>query len=190
MILKEIPMMETNEITDYRISQKVVHWLMAFFIILDLFVAQKFGGVMEEADRIESRSDHASVGLIIAALLVIRIYLRLRHGAPVLPSKMPPWQQRLAHGVHFVFYLLLVAMIATGVATAMNADSIISPFGLFAYGDGSGSEDTFLTIRAIHEFITDAMIALILLHVVAALYHLIIVRDEAGVRMLRFWKST
>jgi cytochrome b561 len=31
---------------DYLKSQKIIHWLMAVAIILDLIIAQKFGGEM------------------------------------------------------------------------------------------------------------------------------------------------
>ena len=51
--------------SDYLISQKVIHWLMAFLIILDLNIAQKFGGEMELWDRLESRVDHATVGILV-----------------------------------------------------------------------------------------------------------------------------
>jgi hypothetical protein len=39
---------------DYSVGRKVVHWLMAAFM-LDLVVAQKFGGLMTELNRFESR---------------------------------------------------------------------------------------------------------------------------------------
>ena len=42
---------------DYLRAQKIIHWLMAIVIMLDLNVAQKFGGDMELWDRLESRVD-------------------------------------------------------------------------------------------------------------------------------------
>ena len=42
---------------DYLRIQKIIHWLMAIIIMLDLNVAQKFGGEMELLDRLESRVD-------------------------------------------------------------------------------------------------------------------------------------
>eukprot|EP00494_Astrolonche_serrata_P023382 UN23640 len=81
-----------NKPSDYSVGQKIIHWLMAILITLDLFVAQKFGGVMEEVDRLESRIDHASLGIIVAFLFVIRIALRWKNGAPSLPDGMPTWQ--------------------------------------------------------------------------------------------------
>ena len=60
---------------DYLRAQKVIHWLMAIVIMLDLNVAQKFGGDMELWDRLESRVDHATAGLIVTFLFILRIFL-------------------------------------------------------------------------------------------------------------------
>jgi cytochrome b561 len=62
---------------DYAVTQKVVHWLMALAIMLDLFIAQKFGNPMELADRLESRLDHASLGTIVTVFFMLRIRLRI-----------------------------------------------------------------------------------------------------------------
>jgi len=172
---------------DYSVAQKVIHWLMATAIILDLFIAQKFGDVMERWDRVESRVDHATIGTVVLVLLVLRLILRWKNGAPAYPADMPPWQQSLAHLAHWALYLLIGILVASGIASAMYADSVINPFGI-AYGDGTGAQDTFLFIRGIHEFATNAIIALIVVHVVAALYHLIVVRDTITQRMLTFWR--
>ena len=174
---------------DFTVVQKVVHWLMAIAIMLDLYIAQKFGGVMEELDRFESRNDHATLGTIVAVLFVLRLYLRWKHGAPPLPADMPGYQKLFAHAAHWLLYGLIGALIATGILSAINADSLVMPFGLFAYGDGVGVEDTFVYIRGFHELTTNLIIAMIGLHIVAALYHLIIVRDDVTGRMLKFWKS-
>ena len=55
---------------DYLKSQKIIHWLMALAIMIDLNVAQKFGGEMQLWDRLESRAEHATMGLIITFLLI------------------------------------------------------------------------------------------------------------------------
>ena len=182
-------MANTSAAIDYQVTQKIVHWLMAILIMLDLYVAQKFGGFLEDADRIESRIDHSQLGLIVTVLFVIRIFLRIRYGAPPLPAEMPGWQKFSAHVAHWGLYLLIGSLIISGMLSAVNADSIIAPFGLFAYGDGKGLEETFLFFRTIHEWVTDIIIALIAIHVLAALYHLIVARDGSTERMLRFWRS-
>ncbi|MBB69065.1 MAG: hypothetical protein CMC77_03200, partial [Flavobacteriaceae bacterium] len=62
---------------------------MAIIIMLDLNVAQKFGGDMELLDRLESRVDHATAGMIVTFLFILRLVLRYKYGAPSLPSQMP-----------------------------------------------------------------------------------------------------
>ncbi len=176
--------------SDYSIAQKVLHWLIAIAIMLDLFIAQKFGGVMEDWDRFESRSDHASLGTLVALLLVVRLYLRMKHGAPPLPADIPRWQARMAHAAHGALYGLVGLLLLTGIATAMNANSLVMPFGLYSYGNGVGDLDTFNVFRLVHELATQAIIALIVLHIAAALFHLLTKHHRhLTLRMMKFWKS-
>jgi cytochrome b561 len=179
--------METRR--DYSVGQKVVHWLMGLLIVLDLFIAQKFGRTMEEWDRLDSRIDHASLCTIVTLLFVIRLYLRIRHGAPPLPAGMSDWQIRAARAGHFLMYLSIGVLVITGLATATNAAAPIPLFGVLDITIGQSNEDFFQAIRPIHEFATNAVIALIVIHVVAALYHHFVARDNSTMRMLRFWKS-
>ena len=98
---------------DYLKSQKIIHWLMAIAIMIDLRVAQKFGGEMELWDRLESRADHATMGLIITFLLILRIFLRYRYGAPSLPSSMSKWQIFAAQAGHYGLYILMGCLLYT-----------------------------------------------------------------------------
>ncbi|MEM9724317.1 MAG: cytochrome b [Pseudomonadota bacterium] len=181
--------MSVSKNADYTVMQKALHWLIGVAIMADLFIAQKFGGPMEEWDRFESRSDHASIGTVVAVLFVARMYLRLKHGAPPLPDDMTPWQRLLAHLAHWALYAAIAVLILTGMLSAVFANSSVEAFGVFAYGDGVGNIDVYSVTRLVHELTTKTIIALIVLHILAALYHLIIVRDGVTERMLRFWKS-
>ena len=177
------------ESTDYSVGQKVIHWIMAFFIIMDLFVAQKFGGVMEDWDRLESRVDHGSLGTIIGMLFTLRIILRIRHGAPPLPGGMPIWQERAARIAHWLLYFFIGFLILSGLTTAANATAPVPLFGSLDITIGQTEETTFQLVRQFHEFATNAVIALIGIHVFAAIYHHFVAKDDSTSRMLRFWSS-
>jgi len=179
-----------TERTDYSIAQKVIHWIMALLIMMDLFVAQKFGGLMEDWDRLESRADHGSLGTIIGVLFISRLLLRFRYGAPPLPATMPQWQIWSAKAAHLLLYLFIGFLILSGLATAANAASPVNLFGAFDITVGQTDETTFDFIRQFHEFATNAVIALIGIHIAAACYHHFFAKDETTIRMLRFWKST
>jgi len=174
--------------TDYTVAQKVIHWLMAILIILDLFVAQKFGDYLEETERLQSRIDHGSLGTIVLILFLTRIFLRIKHGAPPLPEDMPDWQQKTAKFAHVLLYVLIGCLILTGIITAMNAANPIPLFGQFDITIGQLDEKQFDFLRQFHELTTNILIVLIGVHIVAALYHLIVVRDRVTQKMLKFWR--
>ena len=163
---------------------------MAFLIMMDLFVAQKLGGEMEEWDRLDSRIDHGSLGVIVGVLLLVRLLLRFKYGAPSLPVTMPQWQVWSAKAVHFLLYFFIGFLVLSGLATAINATSPVPLFGVFDITVGQADDNTFGFIREFHEFATNAMIALIGIHIVAAVYHHLIAKDNTTIRMLRFWRST
>jgi len=175
--------------SDYAVSQKVIHWVMAALIMLDLVVAKKFGNPMELADRLESRGDHASLGIIVAVLFLIRIALRLKHGAPSMPAGMTKWQTRAAHWGHGLLYALMALLIVSGVATAINAAYPITVFDTWDITLGRESETLFDQIRVVHELATNTIIMLIIIHIAAALYHYWFVKDNILQRMLKFWKT-
>ncbi|BFM17065.1 cytochrome b [Maricurvus nonylphenolicus] len=168
----------------YSLAQKTLHWLMALCICLDLVVARKFGGDMELWDRLESRGDHASLNLIVLGLFILRLYFRFKQGSPA-PLAGPAWQVRLAQGTHMAIYFFLAALFATGLATAMHATSAVVVFGEWSLSLGNLDEGLFLSIRQLHEFSTQAILVLITLHVVGALYHQIVLRDGVMSRMLK-----
>ena len=173
---------------DYLKTQKIIHWLMAIIIMLDLNVAQKFGGNMELWDRLESRSDHATAGMIVTFLFILRIILRYFYGAPKLPSTMPAWQVASAKLGHYSLYFLMAGLIITGISMASFASDPIIVFGIdLAFA--SHNQSTFFVIRGLHEFCTNAIIALIVIHILAALYHQFFAKDDTTLNMLKFWTT-
>lgn len=174
---------------DYRIAQKIVHWLMALIIMLDLFIAQKFSGVMELADRLESRGDHGSLGSSMAILLVIRIALRLIYGAPPLPDGMSQWQAMAAKLGHGLMYVAMLGLVATGVISALNATDPVIIFQSITLNIGNLDEEQFQFVRLFHEYCTYLMMALIGIHILAAGYHMFVAKDDSTQRMLKFWQS-
>ena len=174
---------------DYLKSQKIIHWIMAFLIILDLNIAQKFGGEMELLDRLESRVDHATVGTIITFLFVLRLALRYFYGAPNLPSTMPKWQIYAAHIGHYGLYTLMGLLMITGFISASFASEPIIIFNNFNLAFAGHNDNLFMLFRGVHEFCTNAIIFLIIVHIVAALYHHFIAKDRTTIKMLKFWTA-
>jgi cytochrome b561 len=112
--------------------------------------------------------------------MLARLVLRARtaHPAPARTGHL--LLDRLAWGSHRLFYLLVVGMAASGIATAIEADL---PAIVFA-GQGTLPPDLWVfTPRAIHYVFSRALMLLIALHVAGALYHTVILRDGLLRRM-------
>ena len=174
---------------DYLRTQKIIHWLMAIIIMLDLNVAQKFGGNMELWDRLESRADHATAGMIVTFLFLLRVVLRYVYGAPKLPSTMPAWQVVSAKLGHYSLYFLMAGLIITGISMASFASDPINSFLVFDLAFAFHNQSTFHLIRGFHEFCTNAIILLIIIHIGAALYHHFFAKDNTTLKMLKFWQT-
>lgn len=184
---------------DYAVMQKILHWFMGILIMIDLFVAQKFGNFIGDSTgfiayysetRYASRIDHATLGYILTTLFVLRVFFRHRRGGAPLPADMPRWQVLVAHAGHIGLYVLMASLFLSGILTASAASQPIVIFGGFDAAFGAVDEAFFTTARQIHEWSTNLIIALIVIHIGAALYHHFIVRDNTTRRMLVFWKRT
>ena len=82
---------------------------------------------------------------------------------------------RLAPVTHYGFYILVLLMAATGLATA-----VVSGLNLIVFGDSHARLPPSLTIyptRVAHGYIAAILAGFIVLHVLAALYHQLVLRD-------------
>lgn len=74
-------------------------------------------------------TSHLSSGLTVLALTVVRIVWRLMHEPPAYADSMKPWEQHLAHFVHFLLYAGMTLMPLTGWAILSAHPPMGSPGG-------------------------------------------------------------
>ncbi len=92
-----------------------LHWVIATLILFNL----AFGFFMEGFDPKWKGivvALHASSGLTVLVLTVVRALWRLLHPAPPFPLGMAAWERGLAHAAHATIYFLMFAMPLTGWA--------------------------------------------------------------------------
>src|SRR5580692_7675920 len=88
--------------------QRLLHWLMAVLIITMLFVGA--GMVTSVSERHTYLIElHKPLGIAILLLVLVRIVVRLRNGAPPLPADIPALQRVVAHLSHLLLYALMLA---------------------------------------------------------------------------------
>jgi cytochrome b561 len=125
---------------------------------------------------------HRSVGILMFAVLLLRILWRL---ANVKPDRAPltRLERHFSRVIHAAFYVLLVALMLSGylISTADGRSiEVFSWFSVRSLGKSEGLEDA---AGIVHEWVAYAVVALAAVHAAAALKHRIFDRDKMSNRM-------
>jgi cytochrome b561 len=188
------PVRPSRQPLRYNVVAMALHWAIAALILLDFAFALSFSQFNPgQALYLPSAYPlHMSTGLSVLSLSVLRVVWRLIHKAPALPADMrvvTRWLARLSHW--FLYGFMLVAPL-TGWLVLLVRRKPISMFGLFTWPNLSFVSAMPHEQRSIyhdvalplHTWISYAGMALVGLHLSAALYHHFYRRDDVLRRML------
>ncbi len=126
---------------------------------------------------------HESLGLLILILVIGRAFWRAAHPPP--PLEGPAWQRYVARLAHALLYLLLIALPVTGYLTFSAQGHATTFFGLVDIPAALARDRaTARSLQGIHELLGDALLIVVALHAIAALWHHVFLRDETLRRML------
>ena len=177
----------------YTAVARALHWLMAVgltaMVVLGLIMVH--GGVARMT-QFKLYQLHKSIGITILILAVLRLLWRLTHRPPALPAEMPPLEKGAAHGAHVILYILMIGMPLVGwimvSVSPFNLPTVL--FGLVPWphlpGLSSLANKPYWegVAKTVHAYGAYVLIALVLVHVAAALRHHIVLRDDILARML------
>lgn len=165
-----------------------LHWATALLVLTQLAILW-ISADMPRPDRILWMTGHKSFGLVILMLTLLRFGVRLFHPPIPLPSAMPNWEKLVSKATHGLFYILLIALPLAGWAWATASGRPIQFFWSFPWPDLPFiPRDKALgdAIKEFHEIGGKVLIGLIVLHVLGALKHYLVDRDNVLQRMVPF----
>ena len=157
--------------------QRFLHWLMAICIISMLFVG--VGMVSTVMPKyVPLIATHKTLGMAILVLALLRLGVRLYRGAPALPANLPAPMKLAAILSHYLLYALMIAMPLLGWAMLSTAGYPIVLLGNLRLPAILSQSDALHTLFwNAHFYLAFAFFALILVHIAAALFHLLVRRD-------------
>lgn len=125
---------------------------------------------------------HKSLGVTIMALITLRIFWRITHRPPPLLTTYKEWEKKLAHGTHHLLYLLMIALPVSGIIMATYSKYGIKWFGkpLVQGLDNNPMREIF---KEAHEVIGIVILVVIGLHILGAIKHKLIDKDDTLKRM-------
>jgi len=161
-----------NTVLRYSPPAIVLHWLLALLI----FVTFPLGVYMHELplspDKLKLYSYHKWIGITILLLASLRVMWRVTHTPPPLPDDMARWQRRASQVVHGLLYLLILAIPLSGwlMSSAKGFQTVW--FGVLPLPDLIGKDKAVGDLLAgVHQALNFTLLALVILHVGAALKH-------------------
>ncbi len=125
---------------------------------------------------------HKSIGITLLALIIIRVLWRITHRPPAMLTSYKAWERKLATGTHHLLYLLMVAMPVSGLVMAMSGKYGVKWFGIDVI---NGIDNSFLRglCKEAHETIGFIFFTIIIVHVLGALKHKFIDKDDTMKRI-------
>ena len=178
-------MLIRNSAARFGLVAKTLHWLTLVLLIGAFTLAISMVNMPFSPRKLEFYSWHKWVGVTIFLVLLLRLAWRLVNPVPHQPASIPRWQRRLAGLSHATLYTILIVMPVTGwiMSSALNLPVVYlglihipSPFGVDrALGEA---------MKIVHLSLAVALLVLVTIHVLAALYHHFVLRDDVLRRML------
>lgn len=156
------------DVQRYKTPQIALHWAIAVLIAANWIFSEDMGRALEarlEGGLVEGVLPlfHTLAGGAIFVLVLIRIVLRLRLGAPPASPGTPHLLELAGTWGHRLLYLLMLVVPASGSAAWY--------VGIQAAGEA-------------HEILVNLLLIVVVLHTAAALFHQYVLKDRLIARMM------
>ncbi|MEM9304937.1 MAG: cytochrome b [Pseudomonadota bacterium] len=167
-----------------RVAQ-TLHWVMAVVLGANLALGWYAESLGRSRRQLELFLWHKSLGITLLALVMLRLGWRWWRGAPA-PVPMPRWQLQASRASHALLYLLMVLVPLAGWLLNSAANVPLNWFGLFRVPDLiEASKPARAWLELAHYWLAWSLAALVVIHLLAALKHALIDRDDVVARMWR-----
>lgn len=148
------------------------HWLTVALVVVQAVLGFWFFNIEPGPQRATLFTWHKTVGPLILVITLARLWYRLRNPPPPFPPELPRWERTAAVWNHRLFYFLLIVMPLLGLTAVSGLERTPTtqlafgiPFPLIpGIGEALGEQ-----AGDIHAALSFVLVALILVHIAAAL---------------------
>ena len=158
-----------NTLTEYGIISKLLHWLSAILLLIQIplgfyLVDLDFGN-----ERLSIENIHIIIGLSIFYLAIIRLLNKILNPTPKLNPGIFKGQKFIAKLNHILLYVAILSITISGILKKLfNGETLVIFFREIKIQDNFALADQFYNIHIISNY---SIIALIILHISAVIIH-------------------
>ena len=158
-----------NTLTEYGIISKLLHWLSAILLIIQIplgfyLVDLDFGEL-----RLNIENIHILIGLSIFYIVIIRLLNNIFNPTPKLEPSIFKGQKFIAKLNHIFLYVAILSITVSGILKKLfNGETLVIFFKEIKIQDNFELADQFYNI---HIYANYTIIGLITLHITAVIIH-------------------
>ena len=168
---------------------QLFHWLIVALILVQLWLALR-ADELTGMGKLRELARHKSVGITILMLVILRLLWRSRNPHPPLPDNLKPYERSLARFTHGALYTLLFAIPLSGWTMSSARGFPVSWFGFLQLPDLVPKNHTLYEwLVMTHVTLVCVLAVIVALHVLGALKHHFVHKDDVLRRMLPFTRT-
>jgi cytochrome b561 len=162
-----------------------LHWIIGLALMAQI----AFGWILDQfargsPARAAAINMHKSTGLILAVLIVVRVFWRLRHAPPAFPSAVPARQALAVRAGHLLLYFCMVGLPLSGyLASNFSRHGIKFLNRVMLPPWGPDDKALYAVLNGTHDTLAAVFTLLVVGHILLALYHALVARDGLSSRM-------
>ena len=178
--------MNTASPVAYDTTSRLNHWIIAIAMIVMLVAGLIIANAgLPRETRGFMLGIHKATGVLVLLYGFWRVAWRLRQGFPAPASAMPAWQERAAKLSHYGLLAGILAMPLTGLIGSLFRDRSVNVFNVFTIPPIGDIKVIAAIGSNLHWLIGYLLVAMVALHIAAALKHHFVDGDTTLARMMR-----
>lgn len=160
-----------------------LHWVLAVLIVSLVGVGWYMMSIEDDPGSALYFNLHKSFGMVVFGLVLLRIIWRSKHRPAPLPMRLPKWQVNLSRITEWALYLCMLVMPILGFLGALYSKSGVAFFGAHLPSWTVANHDTAEFYFGLHSALAWVLVALVALHAIGGLKHLLVDKDGVFQRM-------
>lgn len=166
-------------------AARFMHWVIALLIFTQFALGWMAVSWRLSPTKLNLYIWHKSIGILILALVVLRIAWRFFNRTPALPVGTPPFERVGAHASHGLLYVLMLVMPLSGWVINSASNIPLRVFWLFPLPVIVPPDKALEAFaKHVHFGLFIALAIVVTLHVAAALRHHFVKGNDVLTRML------
>jgi len=165
-----------NTLTEYGVISKLLHWLSAILLLIQIPLGFYLVDLDFGEERITIENIHVLVGLGIFYVVIFRLINNLINPIPKLGPATFLGQRFIAKLNHLLLYIAILSITISGILKKLfNGESLIIFFKKIKIEDNFELADQFYNIHILSNY---ALIGLVVLHISAVIIHKLFFKEN------------